>query len=207
MRSSTRESTATSAPRSRVSCRFASLEAVAITRPAPQSLASWIARLPTPPAPACTTTVSPACRWVLVRSRCQAVAPWTRVVSAWASETSSGTSNSSSGSAAIFSRVAAGADEADEPAAGLVAHDRLGAGYQREGLLGEVGILGLVGVGVVDAGREHVEDALAGLRFRIGQVPDDEGLGAAELGDLDGAHEPTVRGETKRPWDRRERIR
>ena len=37
-----------------------------------------MAMVPTPPAPACTTTVSPGARWVLVRSRCQAVAPWTR---------------------------------------------------------------------------------------------------------------------------------
>ena len=59
--------------------------------------------VPTPPAPACTTTDSPSCRCVLVRSRCQAVAPWTSVVSAAASDTASGTGNSRRGSAATFS--------------------------------------------------------------------------------------------------------
>ena len=43
--------------------RRSSLDAVAITMLAPAALASWMAASPTPPAPACTSTVSPPCRW------------------------------------------------------------------------------------------------------------------------------------------------
>ncbi len=103
VRSSARESTTTSAPSSRHRSRFASLDAVAMIRPAPQRLASWIATVPTPPAPAWITTDSPACRCVDVRSRCHAVAPWTRVVSASASLTPSGTANIRRGSTAMRS--------------------------------------------------------------------------------------------------------
>ncbi len=53
------ESTAASAPSSTHSACFSELEAVAITRPASKTRPSWTARLPTPPAPACTTTDSP----------------------------------------------------------------------------------------------------------------------------------------------------
>ena len=45
-----RASTAASAPSSSASARFSSVEAVAITRPAPKRLASWTASEPTPPA-------------------------------------------------------------------------------------------------------------------------------------------------------------
>jgi hypothetical protein len=53
-------STASSAPSSSASARFSSVDAVAITRPAPSGLPSWTASEPTPPAAACTTTLSPA---------------------------------------------------------------------------------------------------------------------------------------------------
>ena len=49
-------STAASAPSSSASSRFSGVLAVAITRPAPSGLPSCTARLPTPPAAACTTT-------------------------------------------------------------------------------------------------------------------------------------------------------
>ena len=52
-------STAASAPSSSASARLSSLEAVAITRPAPSGAPSWTASDPTPPAAACTTTLSP----------------------------------------------------------------------------------------------------------------------------------------------------
>jgi hypothetical protein len=68
--------------------RFSGLEAVAIARPAPQRWASWEARLP---APAMTTTDSPSAMCELVRSSCQAVAPWRTTACACASLTPSGT--------------------------------------------------------------------------------------------------------------------
>ena len=43
--------------------RRSSLDAVAMTMLAPAALASWMAARPTPPAPACTSTVSSPCRW------------------------------------------------------------------------------------------------------------------------------------------------
>ncbi len=84
-------STAASAPSSSASARFAWLEAVAITRPAPSGAPSWTASEPTPPAAAWTTTLSPARSCADVRYRCHAVRPWTSSASAAASDTSSGT--------------------------------------------------------------------------------------------------------------------
>ena len=82
-------STAASAPSSSASCRFSSVEAVAMTR-APNALPSWTASEPTPPAAACTTAVSPSRRWAQVRYRCQAVRPWISSASAWPSDTPNG---------------------------------------------------------------------------------------------------------------------
>src|SRR5881398_3520702 len=47
-----------------------------MTRPAPSGFPSWTARLPTPPAPDTTTTLSPSSSFAQVRYRCQAVRPW-----------------------------------------------------------------------------------------------------------------------------------
>ena len=60
-------STAASAPSSSASARFSSLDAVAITRPAPIARPSCTASEPTPPAAAWTTTLSPSCTRALVR--------------------------------------------------------------------------------------------------------------------------------------------
>src|SRR5580693_6467749 len=51
---------AASAPSSSASARLASVDALAITRPAPSGCPSCTATDPTPPAPECTTTLSPA---------------------------------------------------------------------------------------------------------------------------------------------------
>ena len=91
------------APSSSASARFSGLEAVAMTRPAPQRRASWTARLPTPPAPAMTTTDSPSARCELVRSRCHAVAPWRTTASACSSLTPSGTGQVRKSCATTFS--------------------------------------------------------------------------------------------------------
>ena len=74
-----------------------------MTFPAPQALASCTERVPTPPAAAWTTTDSPGARWVLVRSRCQAVSPWTSRDSAWPSLTLSGTGKLIAGCTSAFS--------------------------------------------------------------------------------------------------------
>ena len=77
-----------SAPSARAAASFASVDAVAITR-APQSLAIWIAAVPTPEPPAMTSTVSPC--WIAARSTsiCQAVMNTVGIAASWAS--SSGT--------------------------------------------------------------------------------------------------------------------
>jgi hypothetical protein len=85
-------------------------------------------------------------------------------------------------------RVAAVAEQAQQPAARVVAHDNLAAGDQRQCLLAEIGVLGLVRVGVVDAGGEHVHHELVVAGLRVGQIPHHQGLRAAELRDLDRAH-------------------
>ena len=73
-RSSAAGSTATSAPRSSASFRFSAMDAVAMTRPAPQ--AGQLDRDRADPAGGGVHDHRLAgARWALVRSRCQAVAP------------------------------------------------------------------------------------------------------------------------------------
>ncbi len=83
-------STATWAPSSSASSRFSSVDAVAITLPAPNARPSCTASEPTPPAAACTTTLSPSASRADVRYRCQAVRPWMSSASAAPSDTPSG---------------------------------------------------------------------------------------------------------------------
>src|SRR6266496_2241692 len=92
LRRSGEPSSATSAPRSSASWRLPSVDAVAITRPAPQRFASCTSSDPTPPAAAWTTTVSPSAIRVLVRSRCHAVRPCETRARAWPSVVPSGMS-------------------------------------------------------------------------------------------------------------------
>ena len=96
-------STATSAPSSSASARLSSVEAVAITRPAPSGLPSCTASDPTPPAAACTTTDSPGRSCAEVRYRCQAVRPWISSATAVASSTPSGMGNVSAAGAVAYS--------------------------------------------------------------------------------------------------------
>ncbi len=100
--SSSVEEIATSAPRSSASLRLSSVLAVAMTRPAPHSFASCTAIEPTPPAAACTTTLSPSARCALLRSSSHAVAPCTTRLSAVRSSTPSGTSNVVAAGATAF---------------------------------------------------------------------------------------------------------
>ena len=89
-RSSRSPSSATSAPSDSASSRLSSVEASAITRPAPIGLPSCVASEPTPPAAATTTTVSPSATRPTVRYRCQAVSPCSSSASAVPSLTPSG---------------------------------------------------------------------------------------------------------------------
>jgi hypothetical protein len=85
-------------------------------------------------------------------------------------------------------RVAAAVEQADHPRPAVGAADELGARDQRQFLRGQVAVLRLVRVGVVDAGGAHREQPLAGTRLRLGDVDDLEDLGTAEAGDLHGSH-------------------
>jgi hypothetical protein len=86
-------------------------------------------------------------------------------------------------------RVATGPAEGDDALAGVLAHARdLGAGDERQLVLGEVGVRAPVGVGEVQAGAADAHEHLAGLRRGLGQVDELEHLGAAVLGHLDRAH-------------------
>ena len=60
------------APSAATSSRLSGLRTVAVTR-APTLLPSWIAAVPTPPAPPCTSSRSPACRPACVKSASCAV--------------------------------------------------------------------------------------------------------------------------------------
>src|SRR5829696_9253473 len=60
-----------SAPRSRTHSRL--LVPVVVVTVAPRCLASWIAKAPTPPDPAWTSTLWPGCRFARSTSACQAV--------------------------------------------------------------------------------------------------------------------------------------
>ena len=158
VRSSARESTATSAPRSRRELRACPRDdAVAMTRPAPHRLASWIAIVPTPPAPACTTT---RLAGLQVRRWCAAGATRSRPARAWSArrrrDTASGIGNSVRRVDARSSRRSRRRRRSPSSRGAVrVADDDLAARDQRQRLLGQVGVLGLVGVGVVDAGGER----------------------------------------------------
>ncbi|GMA84954.1 hypothetical protein GCM10025868_02040 [Angustibacter aerolatus] len=93
--------------------------------------------------------------------------------------------------------AAAGQQRDDASSVVGAAHD-LGAGHQRQGLRREVGVLGLVGVGEVDA-RAGDGDAHEAVGRRLGQVVvEGQDLGSAELGDLDAAHGRRVPGPGSR---------
>ena len=103
VRPSAAPSTAASAPSSSASARFSSVEAVAMTRPAPIGLPSCTASEPTPPAAPCTTTLSPGATRPHVRYRCQAVRPCRTSASAVSSSTPSGIGNVSAPGAIAYS--------------------------------------------------------------------------------------------------------
>jgi len=74
------------------------------------------------------------------------------------------------------------------------AADELRTRDQRQLLLGEVGVLDLVGVGKVDSCGAHLVELLAVARCRLGEVDDVHDLGAAEAGDLHGTHVRKAKG-------------
>ena len=74
-----------------------------MTRPAPIGPPSCTASDPTPPAAACTTTLSPSASLAEVRYRCHAVSPWSISASAVASLTSASIGNTLAASAATYS--------------------------------------------------------------------------------------------------------
>ena len=84
-------------------------------------------------------------------------------------------------------------DQRHHPATVRCGAGDLGAGDERQGLRGEVGILGLVGVRVVDPGVVDVEEQLVGVRHRIGHVGELQYLRSTELPNDHGAHGGTLR--------------
>ena len=90
--------------------------------------------------------------------------------------------------------VAPAGEQRDDASAVRRTADGLGARDEGQGLRGEVAVLALVGVGVVDAGRAHLEEDGAALGDRDREVDDLEDLRPAEAGDLDGTHPPTLTG-------------
>ena len=186
--SGARESMATSAPSSSVRARFSSLEEVAITRPAPPPLRQLDGECADPARPGVHNN---GFAGLQVRAGAQQVPR-------------GGTLDEGRQRLPVGHRVRdrkhptriggnplgvpARADEPEQPVPGFVAPDDLAARDHRQRLLGEVGVLGLVRVGIVDARGEDVHDDLAVARLRIGQVAHDESFRAAELGYLDRLH-------------------
>ena len=123
-----------------------------------------------------------------MRSRCHAVVPCRTKASAVVVVDASGSGKVVAGWASGLLGVPAAAEQPDHAPPVAVAADELGARDQRELLRGEVGVRGLVGVGVVDAGRGHVEQQLAAVGHRLGEVDELEDLRAAELRHLDRSH-------------------
>ena len=95
--------------------------------------------------------------------------------------------------------VAAARDHAQQPVAVCAAHHDLAARDEWQGLPGKVRVLGLVGVGVVDASRQNLEHLFAVASYGIGSFADDEFLGTAELGEVDSSHTATLLAERGQP--------
>ena len=162
-----------------------------MTRPAPHRLASWTARVPTPPAAAWTTTDSPSA----AAPRCAAGA---RRSCPAGPARAPGRRRRRPGTSKLVRRrrerplgVAAAGEQRDHAAAvreGARPPRRPGRAGRVERC--EVGVLGLVGVGVVDAGVRDGQDARSpgpgsGSGWSSTRLED---LGTAELGDADRAH-------------------
>lgn len=196
--SSARESTATSAPSSRASARFSSLLAVAMTRPAPHALASCTAIVPTP----CGGRVHDD---GLARLEVRVLAqqhPGGRALDQHGQrgqvvDAVGHRERGDLGRDGLFGVPATAVEQRDDALAVRRAPDDLATGHERQLRRGEVGVLGLVGVGVVDADALDVDQHLTGPGHRIGQVDGREHLGSTELGHLNCAHlRPSVVVET-----------
>ena len=160
------------------SSRLSGEDAVAITRPAPQARASWTATVPTPPAAACTTTDSPAARWAQLRSSVPGGDALQHHGQGRAVLDPVGNRPGQHVGGPDLLGVPAAGEQADDPPPVRPGPGELGARHHRQLLRGEVAVLRLVRVGVVDAGRGHVVDGRAGQRVRLGHVGDLEHLGA-----------------------------
>ena len=197
-RSSRVTSTAASAPSSSASARFSSVDAVAITRPAPQRLGELDRERADPAGRGVHDDARPGASFAEVRNRCHAVSPCRSSASAVASETPSGIANHRGGGRGDVLRVAAGADERDDPLAGLEAaavllHDArdLRARRQRQLVAREIGVLAGVRVGEVDARARDADEHVVLVGLRALEVLDElEDVGPAPFADPDRAHGP-----------------
>ena len=140
--------------------RLASLDAVAMTRPAPHRLASWIAIVPDP---ARAGVHDDRLALGQVRTGAQQV-PRRRALDEGGEGGGVGdlvgNREQRRGSAATCCAYPPPPSRPSSRRPSAAANDHLAAGNHGQRLLGEVGVLGLVGVGVVDARGEYVEDLL-----------------------------------------------
>ena len=106
-----------------------------------------------------------------------------------------GSGGSDEGAIGVPARARCG--EAAQPPAVSGAPDDLGTRDEGELLRREIGVLDRVGVGVVDAGRIDLEHLEPGDRIGVREFDEFEDFGAAEAGDLDGAHRLRLGGATQ----------
>ena len=85
--------------------------------------------------------------------------------------------------------VAAAGDQGDNPATICRRTDDFAARHDRQRRRRQVGVLGLVSVGVVDSRAADVDQQLTVFEYGLGHVSESEDLGSTELGDLNGSHE------------------
>ena len=188
---------ATSAPSSRQRASFSGDPAVQATR-APKALPSWIAIVPIPLLPPCTSSVSPLVSPASWKTLAYTVHAVSGNAAASVRPTPAGTGSSwpsrhhdllgvaAAGQqrAHLVTRPPAGDAVADgpDPAGAFQARVRRRARRRR------VAALPLHQVGAVDTAGGDLDDHLAGAGDRVGYLKPAQDVGFAGLGDDDGVH-------------------
>ena len=197
-----------SAPSARQASSLSAVPAVTATR-APSSRASWIAIVPMPLEPPWTSSTSPGRRPAAMKTLAHTV----QVTSGSAAASTSPMPRRAPAELADRDGDLLGVPTAGHQRAHLVAdgpgldartdrrdpagalHPRVRRGAGRRVVV----TLALQGVGPVHPGRDDVHDDLAGTGLGVGDLCQDEDLGAAGFGDRDGAHGPTLGGRRGAP--------
>ena len=186
-----------SAPSSAQRASFSVLPAVTATV-APTALASWIAIVPMPLEPPCTSSVSPGRRWAIMKTFDQTVQVTSGSAAAVTRSTPSGTGSSWPAGTATFSaypppassaHTSSPTDQPDTPAPSAAIrpeHSRPGYGGRAGRRIVEP--LALEQIGAVDGARRHLDQHLALAGHRIGDLGPDERLGATGFRNRDRMH-------------------